>query len=217
MQERELEVADQVGGGRGLWRSLDPEWLRRKVVEERVRRVKIAELAGVSIGVVAYALKQHGIKAPVGFRDKYDVDPAWLRCKYVNEGLSLVEVAELAGCDYQTIAKRLRRQGVAVRPSWDSGERDGRRPWRDRDWVIEMYYGQGLTQQQMADMCGCHLQTIAKAMRGHGIVGRRPGDRAGRGEAEQSGAEVCWACPYRENCLDWPVDAPCRLVGEKQD
>lgn len=212
------ELVGEVKGrrkGYGLWRSLDPEWLREKVVVERQTQASVAVLAGVSLNVIKSALREYGIRAPTRRRERIEIDPEWLRRKYVDERLSMVSIAELVGCSNPTVSKHLHRHGIPVRSSHQSGENDQCRPWHNREWLVEMYYGQDLTQQEIANLCGCHLQTIVKAMRRHGIEGRQAGRRGQRCDGGQADvAQVCWNCPFREDCLDWPVEAPCRLLVE---
>jgi|APHM01.1.fsa_nt_gi Putative ATPase subunit of terminase (gpP-like). len=45
-------------------------------------------------------------------------------------------------------------------------------PWRDRERLCELYWGQGLTQQEIADEFSCDPDTIQKWMSRYGIPTR---------------------------------------------
>lgn len=60
----------------------------------------------------------------------------------------------------------------------DVGERRfDDKPYRDAEWLREMYHGEELTQAEIADRAGCHRRTIATWFRRHEIEGRPPGVR----------------------------------------
>lgn len=45
-------------------------------------------------------------------RGKFD-DPIWLKKRYVNEGLSLSEIARQCNCSYKTIKRRIEESGIS--------------------------------------------------------------------------------------------------------
>jgi uncharacterized protein YjcR len=44
-------------------------------------------------------------------------DHNWLRRKYIDEGLSMIKIAELAGCSCLTIFKWIRSYGIPIQKS----------------------------------------------------------------------------------------------------
>lgn len=60
----------------------------------------------------------------------------------------------------------------------DVGERTfDEQPYRDAEWLREMYHGEELTQAEIAELAGCHRRTIATWFRRHEIEGRPAGVR----------------------------------------
>lgn len=60
----------------------------------------------------------------------------------------------------------------------DVGERQfDAQPYRNAEWLREMYHGEELTQAEIADEAGCHRRTIATWFRRHEIEGRPAGVR----------------------------------------
>jgi AraC-like DNA-binding protein len=58
------------------------------------------------------------------------------------------------------------------------GERDfNEQPYRNEEWLREMYHGEELTQAKIADRAGCHRRTIATWFRRHDITGRSADQR----------------------------------------
>ena len=50
-------------------------------------------------------------------------------------------------------------------------------PYRNEEWLREMYHGEALTQAEIADQAGCHRRTIATWFRRHDIKGRSANQR----------------------------------------
>lgn len=95
----------------------DETWLREKYVVEELSQREIADLARVSQKTVANWMDKHEIPAD-GKRGSNDTrfrDPDWLREKYVEEGLSTWEVADLCGCSQTTIRDWLGRHSIDTR------------------------------------------------------------------------------------------------------
>ena len=66
----------------------------------------------------------------------------------------------------------------------DVGERTfDEQPYRDAEWLREMYHGEELTQAEIADQAGCHRRTIATWFRRHDIEGRPAGIRKKVGDS----------------------------------
>lgn len=63
-------------------------------------------------------------------------DPEWLRARYVVDGLSADQIAEMIDfdCTTTTVRNWLRRHGIPLRPSTEQAP-NGRRGWRQGDRV----------------------------------------------------------------------------------
>jgi hypothetical protein len=113
-------------------------------------------------------------------RTKYPVlnDADWLRCEYVEQRQSLVEVAAKVGCSEGAVRAALRRHGIerrrtAPRPRIEPGERYGRLT------VIELT-GRKHGQYAWRCACDCGGETIA------------PTSRLRHGQVRSCGCEVGW-------------------------
>ena len=198
-----------------LYKTIDPDWLKRQYHDEGLSIPQIAERLHMPRNVVYHAVCAHNLnlnrRAIARLRSKYpDIDPDLIRSRYHDAGLTIPEVAAELGVPHWHIMNIMRREGIPRRPSWNSGKRAHTKPWHDPNWLKSMHYDQDLTYQKIADVAGCHLQTIAAAMRRHNIPGRRGGHTAQPVADDTAGA--CWSCPYREDCLDWPVETPCKRL-----
>lgn len=120
--------------------ALGDDGLRRLYVEERLSLAEIAERAGCSRAAVGKRLRQAGITArPRGGRarplDESDVADR-IRDLYVEQGLSVVEIARRLGRSRDWVVARLDRYGMA-RPGWQKKPRPAlpaarlRRLWVD--------------------------------------------------------------------------------------
>lgn len=49
--------------------------------------------------------------------------------------------------------------------------------YRDRNWLYDAYIRQGMSTQQIAQMCGVAQKTIARWLHKHGIPVRSPRER----------------------------------------
>ncbi len=80
----------------------------------------------------------------------------WLREKYVQEGLTAVEIADICDVVYQTITRWLKKFDVEIRGNWH--DKDDR--YRDEGWLRNEYIEDGLTTIEIADECDVSVSTI---------------------------------------------------------
>lgn len=134
-------------------------------------------------------------------------DADWLRERYVGEGRSLDSVAALLGCERPSVAKALRRNGIAVRRPPAPNK------WlADADWLRRAYVDEGGTVRSIAARAGCSSPSVVMALRRHGIAarpkpGRVPVHGHARHAAGRSSTYVTW-CSMRTRCrnpraTDW--------------
>lgn len=88
-------------------------------------------------------------------------DRSWLEAQYIDSGLSIREVAGLAGCSHVTVLRQLREFGIVTRDRTDSyATRRGKSLlYQDREWLSEQITN-GLTSEQIAGFCGVTNVTI---------------------------------------------------------
>ena len=92
------------------------EWVRSKYLEEEKSTIEIAKEIGCNRTAVNGALKKFGIVAR-GRISKYDLlrDKEWLKKKYVDEKLTLDEIAELTKSTRGNVGCHLNTMGITLR------------------------------------------------------------------------------------------------------
>jgi len=92
------------------------EWVRSKYLEEEKSTIEIAKKIGCYRTAVNDALKKFGITAR-GRISKYELlrDKEWLKQKYVNEKLTLEEIAELTKSTRGNVGCHLNTMGITLR------------------------------------------------------------------------------------------------------
>ena len=155
----------------------DKEWLEEKYLEERLSIRAIASVVGCGGRAVWNALKRLKIPTRKCFeakkgRTKYKElkDGDWLYQKYWEEGLSTHGIAAIIGCSADMVSDALRRLGIPARTLFDA--RQNRRPYielRDREWLEEKYWGEGLSMAKIAGIIGCDESSVRNALKHFGI------------------------------------------------
>jgi len=154
--------------------ALGDDDLRRLYVEERLSFAEIAERAGCSTGAVGKRLRRAGVTArPRGGRarplDESDVADR-LRDLYVEQGLSVAEVARHVGHSRDWVVTRLDRLGLP-RPGWQKKPRRALPAARLRRlWVDERR-----SVPEVAEQFGVPADWVRAELARHGISRpRRP-------------------------------------------
>lgn len=99
----------------------DADWLRERYVDEDLTQYEIGEILDCSPVTVAAWLREHGIpvRPPGGQTDDRMRDAAWLRQRYLEDGLSAAEIADEVGYERKTVIKWLKRHEIPRRSrSW---------------------------------------------------------------------------------------------------
>ena len=97
-------------------------------------------------------------------------DGDWLYQNYWEEGLSTHGIAAIIGCSADMVSDALRRLGIPARTLFDA--RQNRRPYielRDREWLEEKYWEEGLSMAKIADIIGCSKNSVRNALKHFGI------------------------------------------------
>jgi len=107
-------------------------------------------------------------------------DRDWLTRRYVSDLASLRDIGAELGCSTYTVTQALIRHGIPRRPAgWPKGEeiQDTYLQLQDRDLLLGRYVNDQMTIQQIADLVGCSVGRVRKALHEHEIpvrwVGRR--------------------------------------------
>lgn len=103
-------------------------------------------------------------------------DKDWLEHKYLDECLSMSQIAELCGCSYPTARYWLRKFAIPAR-SWSEAlelrwKQLGKRPYQSYDWLYQKYVIEELSAIKIADLCDCGSSTIYRWLEHLGITCR---------------------------------------------
>jgi len=136
-----------------------------------------------------------------------EIDPDWLRQKYVAERLTIDQVSRLCHHTHEVVAANLRRLGI-LRDSTQTRSLRATKPlYRNPAWLIHQHRLLGLSLTEMAAIADVKQPTISAAMARYNIpVLYWPQREKLREEAQ---AQACRpTCPGWMNCLDITDDKP---------
>lgn len=153
----------------------DEEWLRRMYKEEEHSQSDIGEICGVSGSTIGRRLKKFNIPTR-SIQDAHRTnsdsklrDADWLREKYVDQAMSVIDIAEEIDSSGSTVEDWLRRHDIPVRSTqetWDLKRPDG---LMDADVMYDLYHNQKMTTYEIADRFEVDQQTVVNWMDRHGI------------------------------------------------
>lgn len=106
------------------------------------------------------------VNGVVAYRDR-----DWLKKRYLEDNLSLTEVAGVAGVSTETVKRWLRRHEIrkplGARTRWTLANEG--KLYADRRWLEEQYVLKGLDQESIARLVGVSKHTIRSWVRKHGL------------------------------------------------
>ena len=89
---------------------------------------------------------------------KYN-DPDWLEKKYVDEGLSGYEIADICGVAGNTIHTYINKYNICREEP----------KYKDSQWLRQKYIKEDLNQREIADICNVTNVCISQWLKRHGI------------------------------------------------
>jgi transposase-like protein len=148
----------------------DSSWLRRQYVDERLSAWAIGQELEMPTAEVRATLERFGIERPPA---RPDLTAEALRTAFA-DGATVRSIARTAGVDGSTVRAALRRHGVE-NPHADRY----RRPTEldDAEWVHGRYIGARMSIRAIAAELGVEYNTVARALRRHGVPRRRRTER----------------------------------------
>jgi DNA-binding transcriptional regulator LsrR (DeoR family) len=120
-EDPENETEEEEEGSKS---PLDDEELLNKLYHEQgLTQAEIGEEYDVTASTVSHYMKKHEIKTSAHrVTDERLEDPEWLEQKYVDEDLTMQQIADEVGCSDGTVMRRLRKHGIIEAPDEDEGE-----------------------------------------------------------------------------------------------
>lgn len=105
--------------------------------------------------------------------DKVYHNPEWLREKYISEGRSTVEMANLAGVTPQAVIRWMEKHGIDRGGPNPEGGRSVQCDLPEREeWLREMYWSEWKTISEIAELGDYTEPTVRRWMDRHGIERR---------------------------------------------
>ncbi|MHB8449985.1 MAG: hypothetical protein ACYDAQ_05995 [Mycobacteriales bacterium] len=165
----------------------DPSWLAARYLAEGTSQRHLAAALGCSVGTLRAALRRAGLPTT-----RAGSHPArlsrlnqreWLEAQYVTERKTDQEIAAGLGCHPATVARALRRAGIARR----RGGRLGAAELADAAWLAQRYVHERRSLADIGSELGCSREAVTGALRRAGIA-RRRGGRLGAAEL----ADAAW-------------------------
>jgi transposase len=145
----------------------DANWLYIRYWVLKNSANDIADMCDVSRRTIMYYLDKFGIERrdtqtslhlKRGYKELGDGD--WLRKKYVEEGLTGTEIADMLGCLHKSVYKALDEHGIQRRSEADS--QNVNKKYTDGEWLFVKIHLEGKQLQEIADACGVCYQTIVR-------------------------------------------------------
>jgi IS30 family transposase len=103
----------------------DEEYLREQYHEEEKTQSEIGDEHGVTSSTVSHYMKKHSVETRgSGSVDERANDPEWLEEKYVDEEMTMQEIADELNCSDGTIMRRLHDFDIEVRRSTSNDEEE---------------------------------------------------------------------------------------------
>lgn len=145
----------------GAWSDPDEpykneEKLRELYLEQDLTQSEIADRFGISSSAVSNWIRRFEItKQP----DHPWRDPEALREFYWQRGCSLHDLADKWGTNPETVLRWMRRYDIDRR-----NQSRQEKAYYDKDVLTELYWGEGLSQSEIAEQFGISQGTISSAM-----------------------------------------------------
>jgi transposase len=156
----------------------DPEWLSQKYHSEENTIAEIAELADVTQGTIHNRMSEFDIprrtrgKRVSGDREQLE-DESWLRQRYLDDGMSVPQIAEELGLSVRPVRRFMEEYGMEFRGTSEAN-RLRHTPkgskLRDREWMKQKYKDEYWSTVDIADATETTAATAQRWLEYHGIT-----------------------------------------------
>ena len=155
------------------WRN--PETLSRLRNEERLSQAEIAKRFDCSQTIISDWLREFDLRSGKVTKPEPWRDEEVLRRLYLEQQLTMAEVAETLQCCRQAVEEWMHRHGIETR------SRNPERPAEltEPDTLRKLYVEHGMSTYGIADSLGCAASTVFDWLRRHGIETRSVGSQPG--------------------------------------
>lgn len=136
-----------------------------KLYESGLTQQEVAEKIGCSLETVRQVRRKHGVKVRQRF---FSAEERRRMADLHRGGLSHAKIADKFGCRPSVVTKVLAREDSPKKRT------DKRFKLSDqkRRRIVDLYE-KGLTQKEIAEKCGCSIETVRRIRRKYGVEARR--------------------------------------------
>lgn len=149
-------------------KGLNKKTLAKLYIKEQKSTTQIAKMFGCTHRTIQIRCRKYGIKLrPKGLRVK-EIDKSILKKLYIEEGKSLIKIAEMFSCSPMTIWKRCKQYAIKTR---------SRKVIRGltRSVLRRLYVKEDKTLREIGKIVGCSRDLVRKRCKQFGIKLRPPG------------------------------------------
>jgi|APHM01.1.fsa_nt_gi hypothetical protein len=147
-------------------------WLYSQYIEKERTSEEIAAECSVSSATIRRRLAEADIETRGSGSQTPDEklrDETWMRVQYIDKNKSVGEIGEMLDCSHTTAWRWLQRHGIETQEP----DRTPDARLRDGNWLRARYHGDGLTQAEIGELCGCCARTVREWMDEHNIETRK--------------------------------------------
>jgi len=185
--ERAGRVRGRPAGTAPLASVLTEEFLRREYLGRGRSTVELAATLGCSPKSVLRYLAAHRIPVRTRWeRSRPVLDREWLHDRYVEDGMTLRQIATTAGCSPRAVRGLLDEWSIERAPG----------PGLSDASVRKAYLAWGCSTTQIAARYGCSPSTVARHLRRLGVPLRPRGGRGRARVTDDGGQARPPACRY---------------------
>jgi 5-methylcytosine-specific restriction endonuclease McrA len=128
------------------------------------------------------------------------LDTAQLKSLYLEQNMTVREIAAIVGASPKTVNRRLAASGVDMRPPGP----EHHKVLRDREWLHEQYVTQDKTAERIAQEIGASARVVSSWVRQHNIPSRPTGNAKGKTFGEDVRQKISTAKKGRATGSDNP-------------
>lgn len=188
------------------------EWLYKKYITDKLSSVQIANTCECHSTTVINYLRKYNIKIRTisesnkgkqKFSNSQKIEMSknaigeetfkllnnkkWLSKKYLDEKLTIEQIAKLCNCGSTTVWKFLNRHNIKTRngPSALMANPDALNFLNNKDWMYKKYIEEKLSARKISKICGCSYSIVLKYLREYNIKIRDKSEQR-RGENNPS-------------------------------
>lgn len=184
----------------------DEQWLRKAYLEDNHSVGEVAKLAVCSYFSALSALERFGIErrtpanTKVVRKTRSGPDPRfprlhdeqWMRHKYVDENMTLEEIAKELGCVIGVVGKSLKHFGIprrSCRTREGVIRSDRIRELQDKEWLEKEYLEKGRSALDIAKQFGCTVWHVQACLSRFRVLKKKSGEKVGNNTAGKTGTK----------------------------